>query len=58
MSDPDAPVALEAYEALARRYSDIAETKAENGYNEHPAMRAQLGAVKGLRVVDAGCGPG
>ncbi len=58
MSDPDAPIALEAYEALARRYSDIAETKAENGYNEHPAMRAQLGPVKGLRVVDAGCGPG
>ncbi|OYW84073.1 MAG: hypothetical protein B7Z22_11375 [Hyphomonas sp. 32-62-5] len=58
MSDPDKPIALEAYEALARRYSDIAETKAENGYNEHPAMRAQIGDVDGLRVLDAGCGPG
>lgn len=58
MSDPDKPIALEAYEALARRYSDIAETKAENGYNEHPAMRAQIGGVDGLRVLDAGCGPG
>lgn len=58
MPDPDKPIALEAYEALARRYSDIAETKAENGYNEHPAMRAQIGGVEGLRVLDAGCGPG
>lgn len=58
MSDPDTPIALAAYEALARRYSDIAETKAENGYNEHPAMRAQIGDVAGLTVLDAGCGPG
>ncbi|MEQ9506116.1 MAG: methyltransferase domain-containing protein [Hyphomonas sp.] len=58
MSNPDEPIALEAYEALARRYSDIAETKAENGYNEHPAMRAQIGTVEALRVLDAGCGPG
>jgi SAM-dependent methyltransferase len=58
MSDPDAPVALDAYEALARRYSDLAEAKAENGYNEHPAMRAQIGDVAGLRILDAGCGPG
>ena len=58
MSDPDTPIALEAYEALARRYSDLAETKAENGFNEHPAMRAQIGDVAGPRILDAGCGPG
>ena len=54
----DAPIALEAYEKLAEAYSRIAEGKAENGFIEHPAMRAQLGNVEGLDVLDAGCGPG
>ena len=52
------PIALQAYEALAERYSALAETKAENGYIEHPAMRGQLTDVAGLSVLDAGCGPG
>ena len=52
------PIALEAYEKLAESYSQLAEGKAENGYIEHPAMRKQLGNVKGLKVLDAGCGPG
>ena len=54
----DTPIALEAYEALAERYAAMAETKAENGYNEHPAMRSVIGDPKGLKVLDAGCGPG
>lgn len=58
MSDPTEPTAFAAYEKLARAYAAKAETKAENGYNEHPAMRAQIGDVTGLRVLDAGCGPG
>jgi len=52
------PVALAAYEALAERYSEKAESKAENGFIEHPAMRQALGNVAGLSVLDAGCGPG
>ncbi|OGR81088.1 MAG: hypothetical protein A2X32_09095 [Elusimicrobia bacterium GWC2_64_44] len=52
------PIALRAYEALADRYSALAESKAENGYIEHPAMRSQLTDVAGLSVLDAGCGPG
>ena len=55
MSDP---IALKAYEKLAQSYSDIAEGKAENGYIEHPAIRKQLGDVRGKIVLDAGCGPG
>jgi len=54
----DKPIALKAYEELAERYSALAETKAENGYIEHPAMRGRLGEVAGLTVLDAGCGPG
>jgi SAM-dependent methyltransferase len=57
MSD-DKPIALAAYEALAERYAALAESKAENGYNEHPAMRKQIGDPRGLSVLDAGCGPG
>ncbi|HEX4963062.1 MAG TPA: class I SAM-dependent methyltransferase [Thermoanaerobaculia bacterium] len=52
------PIALEAYEALAERYSRLVERKAENGYIEHPAIRKQLGEVSGKSVLDAGCGPG
>ncbi len=51
-------IALEAYEELAERYSQHAEQKAENGYIEHPAMRKQIGAVEGLCILEAGCGPG
>jgi ubiquinone/menaquinone biosynthesis C-methylase UbiE len=54
----DTAIALEAYEKLAESYSQLAEQKAENGFIEHPAMRAQLGDVRGLKVLDAGCGPG
>ena len=55
MSDP---IALKAYEKLAKSYSEAAERKAENGFIEHPAIRKQLGDVVGRVVLDAGCGPG
>ncbi|MAK60661.1 MAG: SAM-dependent methyltransferase [Ponticaulis sp.] len=58
MASDNSPIALEAYEALAERYAAMAETKAENGYNEHPAMRNAIGDPSGLHVLDAGCGPG
>ena len=52
------PIAYDAYQKLARAYAEIAPTKAENGYTEHPAIRAQIGSVAGLSILDAGCGPG
>ncbi|MEM7688629.1 MAG: class I SAM-dependent methyltransferase [Pseudomonadota bacterium] len=58
MTDPDRPIALDAYEALADAYAAKAETKAENGFNEHPAIRAVIGDVAGVEALDAGCGPG
>ncbi|MEL7201206.1 MAG: SAM-dependent methyltransferase, partial [Pseudomonadota bacterium] len=57
-NETNAPIARDAYDALAEGYAALAETKAENGFNEHPAMRACIGDVKGLTVLDAGCGPG
>lgn len=58
MNHPSEPIARDAYEKLARAYAEKAEAKAENGYNEYPAMRTQIGEVDGLRILDAGCGPG
>ncbi len=58
MAEDDRPIALDAYEKLAEGYAAKAPAKAENGYNEHPAMRRVIGDVAGLRVFDAGCGPG
>jgi SAM-dependent methyltransferase len=56
--EKESPIARVAYEKLAEAYAQLAEGKAENGFIEHPAMRKQVGDVKGLRVLDAGCGPG
>ena len=58
MTNQSHPIAFDAYETLAQAYSDIAETKAENGYIEHPAIRECVGDVRRLKVLDAGCGPG
>jgi len=52
------PVALKAYEALARRYAAMVERKAENALYERPATLSLLPPVAGKRVLDAGCGPG
>jgi SAM-dependent methyltransferase len=52
------PVALAAYEALARRYAAMVDRKAENAYYERPATLSLLPPVAGKRVLDAGCGPG
>lgn len=52
------PIALDAYNQLAAQYSEKAVEKAENGYIERPMTHRLLGEVTGLRVLDAGCGPG
>jgi SAM-dependent methyltransferase len=57
MSDKK-PIALDAYEKLAESFSRLAPSKAENAYIEQPAMRKAVGNVRGLKIFEAGCGPG
>ncbi len=52
------PIAQEAYNQLAVAYADRVDTKPHNAYYERPATLSLLPDVKGLRVLDAGCGPG
>ncbi len=46
------------YKQFARRYAEIAPTKPHNAYYDRPNTLSLLPDVKGLRVLDAGCGPG
>jgi len=52
------PLALDAYERLAEAYAALVDTKPHNAYYERPATLSLLPDVAGLRVLDAGCGPG
>jgi ubiquinone/menaquinone biosynthesis C-methylase UbiE len=52
------PLAYEAYQILADDYSRLIDTKPHNAYYERPATLALLPNVKGMQVLDAGCGPG
>lgn len=46
------------YEQFADRYAAMVETKPHNAYYERPATLSLLPDVRGLQVLDAGCGPG
>jgi len=46
------------YEQFAQRYADRVVTKPHNAYYDRPNTLSLLPDVKGLRVLDAGCGPG
>lgn len=48
----------QAYALLAAAYAATVDTKPYNAYYERPATLSLLPNVKGMRVVDAGCGAG
>ncbi|GEN11458.1 2-polyprenyl-6-hydroxyphenyl methylase / 3-demethylubiquinone-9 3-methyltransferase [Myxococcus fulvus] len=58
MADTNESLGLAAYSTFAERYATFAQTKPHNALYERPATMALLGEVAGLRVLDAGCGPG
>ena len=49
---------VRAYDEIAERYALEAPTNAYNAEYERPATLSLLPDVRGLRVLDAGCGPG
>ena len=55
---PEKPIGRRNYEQFAERYARLVETKAHNAYYERPATLSLLPDVRGLVVLDAGCGPG
>ncbi|MCK8501630.1 class I SAM-dependent methyltransferase [Myxococcus fulvus] len=57
-NEADESLGLAAYSTFAERYATFALTKPHNALYERPAKMALLGEVAGLRVLDAGCGPG
>src|SRR5512137_1220985 len=52
------PVAQQAYNELAEAYAIRVDTKPHNAFLERPATLSLLPEVKGMRVLDVGCGPG
>lgn len=58
MADSRIPIGARNYGTFADRYAALAPTKPHNALYERPAMQSLLPDVHGLRVLDAGCGPG
>ena len=58
MADSRVPIGARNYAQFADRYAALAPTKPHNALYERPAMQSLLPDVNGLRVLDAGCGPG
>jgi ubiquinone/menaquinone biosynthesis C-methylase UbiE len=55
----DKPIARDAYDTLAESFDAKAPTKPHNAYYERPATLSLLpSSFTGLRILDAGCGPG
>ena len=47
-----------AYDTMGRDYQQHAADGAYNAHYDRPAVLAALGPIRGLRVLDAACGPG
>ena len=56
--DSDDPIGRKAYASFADRYDAAAPTKPHNALCERPATLSLVGEVRGLRMLDAGCGSG
>jgi SAM-dependent methyltransferase len=52
------PGVTRGYDQLSEAFAARVDTKAHNAYYDRPATLSLLPPVAGLRVLDAGCGPG
>jgi 2-polyprenyl-6-hydroxyphenyl methylase/3-demethylubiquinone-9 3-methyltransferase len=59
MTIDDKPLGERNYEQFAARFAEAVQTKPANALYERPATLSLLPAeLRGLRILDAGCGPG
>ena len=58
MKDSRQSIGRQSYSQFAERYAEFAIEKPHNALYERPATMKLLGDVAGMRVLDAGCGPG
>jgi SAM-dependent methyltransferase len=59
MTRPEGDDALwKPYDVMGHHFAQHAEDSAYNAHYDRPAVLAALGPVRGLRVLDAACGPG
>jgi SAM-dependent methyltransferase len=56
--EPQDPIALACYEAMATKYAEVVDQKPYNALYERPAVLKLLPPLQGLDVFDAGCGSG
>lgn len=54
----DRPLAYRAYQQLADAYAARIDTKPHNAFYDRPAIFSLWPDVRGMRVLDIGCGPG
>src|SRR5690606_20101645 len=55
---PDKSTQPDAYNSYAEIYAQASEYKPYNAYYDRPAVLSLLPEVQGLKVLDAGSGPG
>lgn len=58
MTDPEEPIARDAYDQMADTYAAEGETNPYNVHLEFPGTTSLIPDVDGARVLDAGCGSG
>jgi SAM-dependent methyltransferase len=58
VGDPVVEHSRAFYDSIAERFATWSESSPYNAYYERPALRTLLGAVEGLRILDAGCAAG
>ncbi|HEX9743905.1 MAG TPA: methyltransferase domain-containing protein [bacterium] len=57
-TQPEKPVAKDAWNTIADRYASMIDRKAHNAFYDKPANFSLLPDISGKKVLDAGCGPG
>jgi ubiquinone/menaquinone biosynthesis C-methylase UbiE len=58
VADADGELTARQYDAMGEAYRAANDVRGVTAYYERPATIGLLGDIRGMRVLDAGCGPG